>query len=372
MPWSNQGGGGGGWQGGNRGPWGQGPQGGGPRPPDLEELLRRGQDRFKGFMPGGSWGNKGLLLVVLVIALIWAASGVFRVGPDEVGVVKRFGKYDRTVPSGLNYHLPSPIETVETPKLERVYSIEVGFRSGNEFGRGRGRASDAEKESLMLTGDENIVDIDFVVFWKINVPTDYLFNIRDPEQTVQAVAESVMREVVGRSKIDDILTEGREKVEQDTLLGMQEMLNGYQAGIEITQVKLQKADPPGAVIDAFRDVQAARADQERMRNEAQAYANDVIPRARGEAEKIRLEAEAYKEQTVAEAEGEVSRYLAIYSEYSRAKDVTRKRLYYETLETVLSGMNKIIIDEKGGQGVVPYLPLPEVQRRAGEARRQPQ
>lgn len=370
MPWSNQGGGGGGWQGGgNRGPWGQGPQGGGPRPPDLEELLRRGQDRFKGVLPGGGWGNKGLLLIVLVVVGIWLASGFFRVGPEEVGVVKRFGKFDRIAQPGLNYHLPTPIESVITPQVERENSIEIGFRSVGEFGRSRTRGTDLPEESLMLTGDENIVDIDFAVFWKISDATNFLFNIRQPEQTVRAVAESVMREVVGRNKIDDILTEGRERVEQDTLLGMQEMLNSYQAGIQITQVKLQKADPPGAVIDAFRDVQAARADQERMRNEAQAYANDVIPRARGEAEKIRLEAEAYKEQTVAEAEGEVSRYLAILNEYARAKDVTRKRLYYETLESVLSGMNKIIIDEQGGgQGVVPYLPLPEVQRRANETR----
>ena len=365
MPWNNQGGGGGGWQGGGRGPWGQGPQGGGPRPPDLEELLRRGQDRFKGILPGGRWGNKGLLLVILVAIVIWFASGFFRVGPDEVGVVKRFGEFNRTALPGLNYHLPSPVETVTTPQVQRENSIEIGFRSTGEFGRTRTRGSDLPQESLMLTGDENIVDVDFAVFWKISDATNFLFNIRQPEQTVRAVAESVMREVVGRSKIDDILTEGREKVEQDTLLGMQDMLDSYEAGIQITQVKLQKADPPAAVIDAFRDVQAARADQERMRNEAQAYANDVIPRARGEAEKIRLEAEAYKEQTVAEAEGEVSRYLAIFSEYDRAKDVTRKRLYFETLESVLAGMNKIIIDESGGQGVVPYLPLPELQRRTG-------
>tara|TARA_R110002167_G_scaffold241493_2_gene446788 strand:- start:855 stop:1979 length:1125 start_codon:yes stop_codon:yes gene_type:complete len=368
MPWNNQGGGGG-WQGGGRGPWGQGPQGGGgggAKPPDLEELLRKGQDRFKGMMPGGSWGNKGLLLVIVVAVVIWGFSGFFRVGPDELGVVKRFGKFDRTALPGLNYHLPSPIESAMTPQVQRENSIEIGFRSAGEFGRTRARGNDQPQESLMLTGDENIVDIDFAVFWKISDATSFLFNIREPEQTVRAVAESVMREVVGRNKIDDILTEGREKVELDTQLGMQEMLDSYEAGIQITQVKLQKADPPGAVIDAFRDVQAARADQERARNEAQAYANDIIPRARGEAEKVRLEAEAYKEQTVAEAEGEVSRYRAIFGEYAQAKDVTRKRLYYETLETVLSGMNKIIIDEKGGQGVVPYLPLPEVQRRATE------
>jgi len=373
MPWSNQGGGGGGWQGGGgRGPWGQGPQrgggGGGGQPPNLEELLKRGQERFKGAFPGGGrWGGKGILLVVIVLLLAWLMSGFYRVGTDEAGVVLRFGKYDRTTEPGLRYHLPVPIETAVTPTVTRINREDIGFRSVDEIGRSTPQR-DIPQESLMLTGDENIVDVNVAVFWRIGIRENdirnYLFNIQRPETTVKAVAESILREVVGQSRIDDVLTEGREQVELVTQERMQQTLDTYGAGILITQVKMQKADPPAAVIDAFRDVQAARADQERLVNEAQAYANDIIPRARGEAERIRLDAEGYREQTVAEAEGEVSRYLAIYNEYRQAQDVTRRRLYLETLENVLAGMNKVIIDSEGGPGVVPYLPLPEIQRRA--------
>jgi len=363
MPWNDQGGGGGGgWQGG-RGPWGQGPQRGGPQPPNLEDLLKKGQDRFKGALPGGSWGGKGIVLILLVIVAAWLLSGFYRVGADEQGVVLRFGKYYDTTQPGLRYHLPAPIESALTPKVTRINRVDIGFRSASDFGRASAVRSVPE-ESLMLTGDENIVDIDVAVFWRISDARDFLFNLQQPENTVKAVAESMIREVVGRSRIDDVLTEGRERVELETQQLMQETLDAYGAGIEITQVKLQQADPPAAVIDAFRDVQAARADQERLRNEAQAYANDIVPRARGEAEQIRLEAEGYREQTVADAEGEVARYLAIQEQYAKARDVTRKRLYYETLESVLAGMNKIVIDKAGGSGVVPYLPLPEVQRRS--------
>jgi membrane protease subunit HflK len=372
MPWNNQGGGNdgggdGGWQGGGRGPWGQGPKRGGPQPPNLEELLKKGQDRFKGALPGGRWGGKGIALLVLVVIAAWMASGFYRVEPDEVGVVLRFGKFSAQTTPGLNYHLPTPIESAMTPKVTRINRADIGFRSAGDFGR-TGSLRDIPEESLMLTGDENIVDVDFAVFWRINNASFFLFNLQQPESTVKAVAESVMREVVGSSRIDDVLTEGRGRVEADTMLLMQKTLDDYGAGIQITQVKLQAADPPAAVIDSYRDVQAARADQERMRNEAQSYANDIIPRARGESEKIRLEAEAYREQTVAQAEGETARYLAIYKEYALAKEVTRKRLYLETMESVLSGMNKVIIDSKQGQGVVPYLPLPEVQRRAQESK----
>ncbi|MDP6874509.1 MAG: FtsH protease activity modulator HflK [Alphaproteobacteria bacterium] len=375
MPWSNQGGGGsgsggggGGWQGGGRGPWGQG-GGGGGQPPNLEELLRKGQDRFKGVLPGGNWGGRGIILIFAVLIVAWMLSGFYRVGPDEQGVVLRFGKFTGSTSPGLRYHLPTPIESALTPKVTRVNRVEVGFQSSGDFGRSSALRNLPE-ESLMLTGDENIVDIDFAVVWRIKDAGHYLFNIRHPEGTVKAVAESAMREVVGRSAIDDVLTEERESVERDSQEVMQAALDEYGAGIEIVRVKLQKADPPDAVIAAFRDVQAARADQERMRNEAQAYANDIIPRARGEAEQVRLEAEGYKEQVVADAEGEASRFLAIYGEYALAKDVIRQRMYLETMEEILAGMNKVVIDSKEGQsGVVPYLPLPEIQKRIqGEAR----
>jgi len=372
MPWSNQGGGngGGGWQGGGRGPWGQGGGGGGggAQPPNLEELLRKGQDRFKGALPGGRWGGKGILLVILVLLVAWGFTGVYRVGPDEQGVVLRFGKYVEDTGPGLHYHLPSPIESALTPKVTRVNRVEVGFQSSGDFGRSSA-LRDLPEESLMLTGDENIVDINFTVLWQISHAGKFLFNIQRPENTVKAVSESVMREVVGRSKIDDVLTEGRNEVERQTLDLMQRTLDEYQSGIVVTQVKLAKADPPAAVIDSFRDVQAARADEERLVNEAQAYANDILPRARGEAERILQEAEGYKNQTVAQAEGEVSRYLAIQNEYRLAPNVTRKRLYLETMESIMQGTNKIVIDNEGGsQGVLPYLPLPELQKQSNRSR----
>ncbi len=370
MPWNDQGDGkgGGGWQGGGRGPWGQGGGGGGGQPPNLEELLRKGQDRFKGMLPGGSWGGRGILLVILVLLVAWGFTGVYRVGPDEQGVVLRFGKYVEDTGPGLHYHLPSPIESALTPKVTRVNRVEVGFQSSGDFGRSSA-LRDLPEESLMLTGDENIVDINFTVLWQISHAGKFLFNIQRPENTVKAVSESVMREVVGRSKIDDVLTEGRNEVERQTLDLMQKTLDEYQAGIVVTQVKLAKADPPEAVIDAFRDVQAARADEERLVNEAQAYANDILPRARGEAERILQEAAGYKNQTVAQAEGEVSRYLAIQKEYRLAPDVTRKRLYLETMEVIMQGTNKIVIDNEGGsQGVLPYLPLPELRKQSNRSR----
>ena len=383
MPWTNQGGGsggggsggggsggsgGGGWQGGGRrGPWGSGPSGGGGmQPPNLEELLKRGQDRFKGMLPrSGGWGGKGIGVLLLLAIVGWMLSGFYRVEPDEVGVEQRFGRYSEATLPGLRYHLPFPVETVTTPKVTRVNRIDVGFRSAGETSRPlQNTARDIIEESLMLTGDENIVDIDFAVFWRVKDARAYLFNVQQPAPTVKAVAESVMREVVGQRRIDDVLTEGREDVQRETREGMQRVLDMYGAGVEVTQVQLQKADPPAAVIDAFRDVQAARADQERLRNEAQAYSNDVIPRARGQAEQVRLEAEGYREQVVADARGEVSRFLAIYVEYAQAKTVVRERMYLETMEQVFHGMSKILIDNAAsGQGVVPFLPLNELQKR---------
>ena len=370
MPWTNQGGGsgGGGWQGGGRrGPWGSGPSGGGGmQPPNLEELLKRGQDRFKGMLPrSGGWGGKGIGVLVLLAIVGWMLSGFYRVEPDEVGVEQRFGRYSEATLPGLRYHFPFPVETVTTPKVTRINRIDVGFRSAGETSRPlQNTARDIIEESLMLTGDENIVDIDFAVFWRVKDARAYLFNVQQPAPTVKAVAESVMREVVGQRRIDDVLTEGREDVQRETREGMQRVLDMYGAGVEVTQVQLQKADPPAAVIDAFRDVQAARADQERLRNEAQAYSNDVIPRARGQAEQVRLEAEGYREQVVADARGEVSRFLAIYVEYAQAKTVVRERMYLETMEQVFHGMSKILIDNAAsGQGVVPFLPLNELQKR---------
>src|SRR5712691_566433 len=314
MPWSNQGGGPWGSGGGGKGPWGSGPQQSGPTPPDLEEFLRRSQDKLRTVLPG-NLGGKGLSLIVLAAIVIWGFSGLFQVAPDELGVVLRFGKFVREVPPGLNYHLPYPIESALTPKALRVNKIDVGMRVVEDVRRGS-TIRDVPEESLMLTGDENIVDVDFSVLWRIkpNGVGEYLFNIQQPEGTVKAVAESAMREVVGRSNIQPILTGARQNIETAVQELMQRVLDEYGAGVQVTQVQLQKVDPPSQVIDAFRDVQAARADLERSQNEAQTYANRVVPDARGRAAQITQNAEAYREQTVAEAKGATARFVKVYDE----------------------------------------------------------
>jgi membrane protease subunit HflK len=366
MPWTNQGGGGP-WGSGGKGPWGSGPQSPGSTPPDLEEILRRGQDRLRRVLPGGNLGGRGFALIVLGVLALWGFSGFFRVEPDELGVVLRFGKQVREVQPGLNYHLPYPIEKVLTPKALRINKIDIGMRIVDDLRRGGTATRDVPEESLMLTGDENIVDVDFSVLWKVK-PTgvgDYLFNIQNPEGTVKAVAESAMREVIGRSEIQPILTGARQTIENAVQELMQRTLDHYGAGILVQQVQLQKVDPPSQVIDAFRDVQAARADLERAINEAQTYANRVVPEARGRVAQITQAAEAYKQQTVAEATGQTARFLKIYEEYKKAPDVTRERMYLETMERILGGTEKIILDSGGGgSSVVPYLPLNELTRPA--------
>ena len=366
MPWSNQSGGG--RRGGGGGPWGQGPSGGPHHQPDLEELLKRSQDKLKQVMPGGTGlpGSFMFLVAVVMAAFVAFYAFTFRVNPDELGVVMRFGKPTRSEPPGLHFRLPYPVEEVRLPKVTRQNIIEVGFRSGPS---NRGLAvgiSDRPEESLMLTGDENIVDIYFVVYWRIRDAQQYLFNIQNPEITVKEVAESTMREIVGQSNIQPILTEARQKTEQAVQKLMQDVLDFYGAGVRVDQVQLQKVDPPSQVIDAFRDVQGARADQQRLQNEAFSYANRIVPEARGEAERILQGARAYKEQTVAEATGQTARFLKVYEEYKKAPEVTRKRMYLETMERVLGGTDKIILDSKGGQGVVPFLPLDQLQNKKRE------
>jgi membrane protease subunit HflK len=368
MPWSNQGGGGP-WGSGPKGPWGSGPQSSGPTPPDLEDWLRRGQDKLRTVLPGGSLGGKGFGIIAAIAMVLWGLSGFFRVEPDELGVVLRFGQYVRQVQPGLNYHLPSPIETVITPKALRVSKIDIGMRVLDDNRRGSpATIRDVPEESLMLTGDENIVDVDFSVLWKVKPDGvgDYLFNIQNPEGTVKAVAESAMREVVGRSTIQPLLTGARQVTEAAVHDLMQKTLDYYGAGIHVQQVQLQKVDNPAQVIDAARDVQAARADLERVQNEAQTYANRVVPEARGKASQILQSAEAYREQTVAEATGQTSRFLKILDQYQKAPQVTRERMYLETMERLLAGTDKVIMDGgQGNNGVVPYLPLRELGRRPG-------
>jgi membrane protease subunit HflK len=368
MPWNNQsggsGGGGGGWKsgGGGGGPWGQGPGGSGQQP-DLEDLLKRSQDRIKQAMPGGGLPGPLMLLIaapLIALACFWAFT--FRVNPDELGVVMRFGQFVRQEPPGLHWRLPPPIEEVYKPQVTRQNIIEIGMRTGTAQRGYQGATRDVPEESMMLTGDENIVDIDFVVYWRIKDAAQYLFNIQNPDVTVKEVAESAMREIVGQSNIQPILTEARQKTEAAVQKLMQETLDTYGAGVRIDQVQLQKVDPPEQVIESFRSVQAARAEKETLQNQANSYANRVVPEARGDADRILQFSEGYKQQAIAEATGQSARFLKIYEEYKKAPDVTRRRMYLETMERMLGGTDKIIIDSKVGNGVVPYLPLDQLQR----------
>jgi modulator of FtsH protease HflK len=375
MFWQSQGGGpwgsgprGGGPWGGNRGGGGPSPRGRGPQPPDFEELLRRGQDRFRRVLPGGFRTGTGIAIVVIAILVIWLASGFYRVNPDEVGVVLRFGAYDRTTQPGLNYHLPAPIEKALTPSVTRVNRTEIGYR--NAEGPTRGPATrQVPEEALMLTGDENIVDVNFTVFWVVKDAYAYLFDIRDPDATVKSAAESAMREVVGETPIAQALSEGRGKIETETQRLLQGILDAYKSGVEVTQLQLLKVDPPAPVIDAFRDVQRAKADQDRLRNEAEAYRNDIIPRARGDAVRIKQEAEAYRQEIIARAQGDADRFTAVYKAFKAGQDVTLQRIYLETMEEILKNSNKVIIDKsaEGGSGVLPYLPLPALGSTQGQA-----
>ncbi|WP_281301441.1 MULTISPECIES: FtsH protease activity modulator HflK [unclassified Iodidimonas] len=365
MPWQNTGGGGG------NGPWGGGPQGPqgpqGPRrpqgpQPDLDEMIRKGQQRLKQMLPQGAGGKSGITLLIILGLILWAATGIYRVNADEQGVVLRFGAAAEqpTLP-GLHWHLPWPIETALTPAVTVVNRVDIGFRQG--MGQAN-RPSALLDESLMLTGDENIVDVSFTVFWQIKDATKYLFNIQSPQEgTVKSVAESVMREIVGRTNIQQVLTEGRGAIETEAQTLIQQSLDTYEAGILVGGVKLEKVDPPMQVIDAFRDVQAAEADRQRFRNEADRYANQIIPEARGRANQILQEAEAFKEQVIAGAQGDVARFLSVYEEYAQAKDVTRTRIYLETMENIFTDMDKVIMDQNAGSGVVPYMALPAIKGR---------
>jgi len=371
MPWNNQSGGGptnGGPGNGGRGPWGNGPSG--SQPPDLEELLKKSQEKLRSLMPGG-FGRGSVLIAVLIVGVVWALSGVYVVQPDQQGVVLRFGEVVNRTTSGINYHLPWPIETVETPSVTRENQISIGFVPAAD---GSNQIQQVPEESLMLTGDENIVDINFTVFWVIKDAADYLFNVENPgnpnalikEATIKAVSESAMREVAGRNVIDTVLTENREMIQDDVRILAQQVLDSYGAGVTITRVQMAKADPPAQVIDAYRDVQAARTDQDRMRNEAEAYANRIVPEARGAAARITEQAEAYKQQVVAEADGEAQRFVLILNEYQNAPGVTRQRIYLETMQQVFGGMNKVILDTENG--VAPYFPLPAITQGSANQR----
>jgi membrane protease subunit HflK len=319
------------------------------------------QDRLKNLFPKKNPASFSLILLILVS--IWTLSGFYRVGTDEQGVVTRFGEYVRTTEPGLHYHLPFPIESANKPKVTRVNRIEVGFRtSQSQFSQNQ-QTRQVPEEALMLTGDENIVDLNFTVFWIINDAKDFLFNVRNPIATIKSIGESVMREKIGQTPIGPILSEGKSIVEEEVKNKVQSVLDYYNSGILVTQVQLQKADPPELVIESYRDVQRAKTDEQRLRNEAEAYRNDIIPKARGDAERKVQEAEAYKQEVVAKAQGEAQRFLSVYNSYKSSKDVTRERIYLETLEKTLGKIDKIIVDKNAGSGIVPYLPLPELKKK---------
>ncbi len=372
MPWNDNKGGGGGWSpgGGGRGPWGSGPQNGGGRgqgpnirPPDMDEVLRRAREWLKRNFPNQAPGSVIVIFGGAALLLLWLFTGFYIVQPAEQGVVLRFGAFVQTLSPGPHLRFPYPIETVYRPNVEEENQIEIGFRS-EETG-GATRSVDMLVESLMLTGDENVVDIDFVVVWKILSAKDYLFEVDDVENTIKAVAESSMREIIGRRPIDDALAEQRGEIQDQVRTLMQATLDEYKAGVTVLRVQLKAADPPAQVIDAFRDVQAARADQEKKQNQAQEYANTIVPQARGEAAKIEQGAQAYKQQVVTEAQGDAQRFISILDSYRGARNVTRQRMFLDTMQRVLGGTNKIIIETKSG--VVQYLPLPELRRSTREA-----
>jgi membrane protease subunit HflK len=371
------------WGTGNGGnPWGTG-GGGGRRPeepprrpspgggggsggPDLEDLLRQLQQKLRPFFAGGAGGGggsagsgrQGLLLAGLVFLLLWLSTGLYRVQPDQQGVVLRFGAYVRTTQPGLRFHLPYPIESVKLPYVTRENRLEIGSRPTSESRRGKDTNRDDRGTNIMLTGDENLVDIDFTVLWRIGDPEKFLFRLQDPEKTIQMVSQSAMREIIGQTAIQKAFTEGRNRIETDVQSLMQRLLDEYQSGITISQVQLQAVDPPSQVVDAFNEVQRARADMERMANEAEGYRNDILPRARGEAAKFRQDAAAYREQVINAAKGDAERYLSVYNAYKSSREVTRERMYLETMEQVLKNARKVVVDPSASShGVVPYLPL---------------
>jgi modulator of FtsH protease HflK len=372
MPWSNEGGNGGSWKPSNPGPWGQKPS---APPPEFEEFLKRAQERLKQWIPGPQGlGGRSLLALALVGTIVWALSGFFTVGPNEVGLKKIFGRYIGKTGPGLNYNFPFPIGSVEKLPVTTRNLINIGFASRQDVRTQTAQIQlDVPEESLILTGDENIADVKFVVSWQIDParPEDYAFNVANQPETVKAVTESAMREVIGRREILPILTSERPAIESAVQELMQKVLNEYKAGILVLQVQLQSVDPPEQVIAAFKDVIAAQQDQSRLVNEAEAYANKVVPEARGKAAAIVQAAEAYRLQTVAEATGQISRFNQVYEQYKKAPEVTRERLYLETMERVLGPANKIIIDQSAGQGpgVVPYLPLGALAPSAAEGGR---
>lgn len=341
----------------DRDPWSQRRRGAGGSP-DLDQIVRNIQRRLSGvFGRGGGNSSFGIGLIVLVAVGLWLLSGFYVVQQGERGVVLRFGKFQEATVAGLRWHLPYPVESVEKVNVDKVSTIEIGYRSDTRGGRRK-----VPREALMISGDENIIDIEFAVQYRIKDASAYLFNVRDPEATIGQATESAVREIVGQSTLDFALTEGRVSVSRDARKLLQEILDRYNTGIYIVTVETQKAQPPEEVKPAFDDAVKAREDEQRLKNEAEAYANDVVPRARGAAARLLQEAEAYKASVIARADGDARRFDQIYTEYAKAPAVTRERLYIEAIEQVLGSTTKILIDQKNSNNLM-YLPLDRLMGR---------
>ncbi|HVI88561.1 MAG TPA: FtsH protease activity modulator HflK [Dongiaceae bacterium] len=388
MAWNNQGGpwgggsgnggssgGGSGGQGGGQTPWGRNPNSGG-KGPDFDELLRRGQNRIRTIFPGGIGGLPAIAALIGFALLLWLASGFYRVNPSEVGVELVFGKFRSPVTtSGLHWNVPAPFGSVVKPDINTRNRVEIGFRSN----LGNGGDVDVSEESLMLTGDENIVDIQAVVLWRIDNVEKYLFDIRDPDSdigdidrgakdlTVKNAVEAAIREIIGQSVFEYAITEGRSQIEAKAEKLAQSILDSYNSGIHIEQLSMQKADAPQEVIDAFRDVQKAKADKVSLVNEAQAYFNQVTQDAEGQAAQMVRQSEGYKQEKIANAQGDVQRFLSIYDQYKLNPAITERRLYLETMERVMGGMNKVLVTGDGKGGAIPFLSLDQILKNQAKS-----
>ncbi|MCD6036034.1 MAG: putative integral rane proteinase [Rickettsiales bacterium] len=374
----------------NKGPWGRKPtsQGkptgnSGQRNTEegIDNVIKRSQEQFRRFVGTGGGGSKGgradtpnprklFTFVATLLALLWLSTGFYVVDTEEQAVILQFGKYNRTTNPGLNYHFPAPIEKAIKIAVTRIHQEEIGGRgtttpAASSFGFKKdtaGYASSALKERLMLTGDSNIVDVNFVVQWRVSNAQNYIFNVRDNygESSVKNAAESAIREVIGKTRLEAVLAKERSRIEEESKHITQSILDSYYAGIEIVRVQMLGSDPPEDVLDAFRSVEAARAEKETKKNEAERERNSIIPDARGRAQQLIEEALAYKQQTIARATGEADRFNSVYNQYKNAKDVTTERMYLETMEEILKDIPKVVLDSKGTQGVLPYLPLKEL------------
>lgn len=364
-PWGNRPGGGGPNNGGPRGPWGNGGGGrGGDVPPDLDEMLRRAQNNLRQVLPGGVGGGQALFLGFVALGALWLASGFYTIDPGTNGVIQRFGAHNRTqVEEGLGYHFPWPIETLTKVSVSEVREMQIGFTDNGSGKR------DIPEESLMLTSDANIVDLDLIVQWNVKSAEDFIFNIRDQQGTIKKVAESAIREVVGQTPMFSIITNERTAVADKAKDIMVANLDAYHSGVNITQVLINEAEVHPDVQAAFQDVQSAKQDAYDVQNQAKAYREGILPKARGAAIKMVQEATGYKEATVARAKGDADRFNAILAAYQSGQEVTRERMYIETMESILANAQKIIVDDKStGSGVVPYLPLDELKPAAGDSK----